>query len=137
AIEHYNPVNNRSQIIEQGTNKIILDAYNANPTSMALALDNFEVYQGDYKVAILGDMFEVGETALEEHQNIVNMLEQSNIDKAFVCGDTFAETHTQSVLAFKTYEELKRAVSKEKLRSALILIKGSRGMALERIVDEF
>lgn len=137
AIQNYNPVNNRSQIIEKGTNKIILDAYNANPTSMVLALENFEVYQDDCKIVILGDMFEVGETALEEHQNIVDLLEKSNIDKAFVCGATFAETHTKSVHVFKTYEALKNAIAKEKPRSALVLIKGSRGMALERIVDEF
>lgn len=136
GIEEYKPENNRSQIIEKEEYKIILDAYNANPTSMNLALQNFEKYKADYKVVFLGDMFEIGKTALKEHQAIVNQLEESTINKAFVCGKMFAQTQTEKVKAFKTYEALQTELKRQKLPTSFILIKGSRGMAMERILEE-
>lgn len=135
AIETYTPDDNRSQVLRQGSNDIILDAYNANPTSMQLALENFESYPGDKKVVILGDMFEVGETALAEHQHTVNTLEGMRLDQAYVCGENFAQTKTSSVSQFENFEALKDEVAKQNFHNAVILIKGSRGMALERLVN--
>lgn len=135
AIENYKPDNNRSQIIEKNTNKIILDAYNANPTSMCLAIQNFEKFPAPKRVAVLGDMFEIGKTALKEHQNIVDLLESSTIDQAFVCGEMFAQTKTQRVKAFKSFDELKDKIAQYTFNNTTFLIKGSRGMAMERLMD--
>lgn len=135
AIESYIPDNNRSQIINKGTNKIILDAYNANPTSMMLALENFETFSADKRIAILGDMFEIGENALLEHQVIVDFLEKHPIDKAYVCGEVFDQTKVKSVQKFKSFDMLMAVVSGINFQSSVILIKGSRGMAMERLID--
>lgn len=135
AVEAYIPDNNRSQLIEKGSNRILLDAYNANPTSMRLAIENFVQYPADHRVVMLGDMFEVGETALAEHQQIVNLLERSAIDRAFVCGETFAQTQTKKVLQYPSFEALQKAVRQAGIHSSLILIKGSRGMQMERLLN--
>lgn len=135
AIESYRPDNNRSQILKKGSTEIILDAYNANPTSMQLALENFERYQADNKVIILGDMFEVGKTSSEEHQHIVDFLEKSTFDKALVCGENFAMTKVRNVKQFETFEELKNEITSQDFKNTAILIKGSRGMALERVIN--
>lgn len=135
AIETYHPNNNRSQIIQKNTNQIILDAYNANPTSMKAALENLKVMDVKNKMTILGDMFEIGETSTEEHQKIVHLLEDFKFDKALVCGENFAQCQTTTVKAFKTFEELKNYVKKLELKNTTLLIKGSRGMKLERVLD--
>ncbi len=135
AIEAYKPDNNRSQIIEKKNHKILLDAYNANPTSMQLAIENFALYKADKKVVILGDMFEVGKTALAEHQHIVDLLEKESFDAVFVCGKMFAQTQTTKVKKYTTFEALKEAVSKTHIPQAMLLIKGSRGMAMERVLE--
>lgn len=136
AIEGYVPSNNRSQIIEGNANKIILDAYNANPTSMRAALLNFEKQEG-YKIVILGDMFELGEEAEVEHQNITDLANLLNIDEVFLVGENFNQSKISSekVSQFKSFEEFKLVVTNKKPKNALILIKGSRGMALERVLD--
>lgn len=138
AIEQYKPDNNRSQVIQQGTNRFILDAYNANPTSMKLAIGSFKSYTAEYRVAILGDMFEIGDRALAEHQKIVDLLEaESAIDVAFVCGETFAQTTVGNVRQFSTFQELKDTIATENFQNSFILIKGSRGMAMERVLKVF
>lgn len=135
GIEGYVPENNRSQVIDRNGNRILLDAYNANPTSMLLAIQNIEAFrEKNSKVAILGDMFEVGKTTLEEHQKIVDYLEASGIDQVFVCGPTFAKTETKKVRKFKDFEQLRKEVEKAEFPNSVILIKGSRGMAMERIL---
>lgn len=136
AIENYIPSNNRSQIIQKDSNKIILDAYNANPTSMRAALLNFEKQEG-YKIAILGDMFELGEDAKVEHQNITNLAVSLHIDKIYLVGENFYASNTSSekVQQFKTFGDFKNKANLKNVEDSIVLIKGSRGMALERTLD--
>jgi len=135
AIENYLPTNNRSQIIEHGTNKIILDAYNANPTSMQAALLNFEKQQGR-KIAILGDMFEVGQAVKIEHQSISDLAASLNIDQVILVGENFYRTKTNSknTTKYKNYTALEQDFNFSEIENSIFLIKGSRGMALERLL---
>ncbi len=135
AIETYTPNNNRSQIIHKNTNKIILDAYNANPTSMKAALDSFSQLETENKAVFIGDMFELGETSKEEHQNIIDYLEGLNIKHSFIIGENFKKTnHNNKTKSFSDFSSLSDSYSNE-LNNYTILIKGSRGMALERILE--
>jgi len=135
AIESYIPQNNRSQIIQKNGIQIILDAYNANPTSMKVALENFSNLSGGQKIAILGDMFELGEAASTEHQYIADLVNGLDVEKVFLVGENFNNTKT-SFKKFKDYDAIASYLSKEKLTTNCnILIKGSRGMALERLLE--
>ncbi|SFZ89332.1 UDP-N-acetylmuramoyl-tripeptide--D-alanyl-D-alanine ligase [Flaviramulus basaltis] len=136
AIEDYKPNNNRSQIIEKDTNKIILDAYNANPSSMTAALLNFEK-QAENKVAILGDMFELGQEAEKEHQSIVNLSSSLNINQIIFIGENFYKSKTQSekILKYNSFESFKNTFDVSEIKNSIFLIKGSRGMALERVIE--
>ncbi|OYX26380.1 MAG: UDP-N-acetylmuramoyl-tripeptide--D-alanyl-D-alanine ligase [Flavobacteriales bacterium 32-35-8] len=136
AIETYVPANNRSQIMQKGSNKIILDAYNANPTSMAAALNNFEKQTGN-KVAIIGDMFELGDESAQEHQNIVDLANLLNIDSIILLGENFYQTRIDSSKStkYKSFSDFKGAFKPASIKDATLLIKGSRGMAMERILD--
>nr|AOE12610.1 UDP-N-acetylmuramoylalanyl-D-glutamyl-2,6- diaminopimelate--D-alanyl-D-alanine ligase [uncultured bacterium] len=133
AIESYVPQNNRSQIIETANNKIILDAYNANPSSMKVALENFAAIKTDTKVVIMGDMFELGEESLNEHQAIVDLATSLKFDKIFLVGENFHQTATKNH-QFQSYNLLEAYIKKNPLEKQSILIKGSRGMRLERIL---
>lgn len=135
AIESYVPANNRSQILEQGGYKIILDAYNANPTSMAAALDNFNGIKAAHKIVFLGDMFELGNTAAIEHQEIADKACKMNFTTTFLVGENFAKAKTEAT-QLATFNDLKKYLKEHPLQpNSNILIKGSRGMALERILD--
>lgn len=136
AIESYIPENNRSQIVQKTSNKIILDAYNANPTSMRAALLNFEQQEG-YKTAILGDMFELGNEAEEEHQNIADLALSLNINDIIFVGDNFYESNIKSkkAIKYKSFLDLKKDFNTSEIKNTILLIKGSRGMALERILE--
>ena len=135
AIEAYIPQNNRSQIIEKNGKRIILDAYNANPTSMKLALENFNELSGNHKIAFLGDMFELGDTAKIEHQNIADLASGLNLEKACLIGENFNKTST-TLQKFRTYKDVATYLKNESLpKDCSILIKGSRGMALERLLE--
>lgn len=137
AIEAYIPANNRSQVIEKQGVKIILDAYNANPTSMAAALENLMGRPEPRKIAVLGDMFELGPTSPQEHQAVVDGLEQSNINQVILVGEHFHRTSTnKNFKKFRTVEALKEHFSSFLKTGGVILIKGSRGMALERLLEE-
>ena len=135
AIESYTPQNNRSQIIEQNGYHIILDAYNANPTSMKAALENFKSMDSFYKIAFLGDMFELGETAKSEHQNIADLVNEMGFDEIYLIGENFFTTDTV-LKKFRSFNEVSKYFKKNTLKEkGSLLIKGSRGMALERILD--
>ena len=137
AIEDYVPSNNRSQIITKESNEIILDAYNANPESMKVAIENLSQLTANNKVAILGDMYEVGERSLEEHQKLVEMLSSSNIQTACLIGDQFSKIaiRDKNIFQYKSIEDFRTNMDKKRLTQATILIKASRGMALERVLD--
>lgn len=137
AIENYVPDNNRSQIIERSGNKIILDAYNANPNSMEAAISNLEALQVDRKVAILGDMFELGDDAMMEHQKISDRLSALDLDAVYLIGNTFSDTRDDrsKLHRFKTFEEFADSFKETAFSDTTFLIKASRGMALERTLD--
>lgn len=137
AIEGYEPQNNRSQIIKKHGHRIILDAYNANPTSMIAALLNFQQAAGTAKVMILGDMFELGHTAANEHQAIVDFLAENNFGRAFLVGENFYRTKCSGshISSFPTFEAFKKHLQEQPLADSQLLIKGSRGMALERTLE--
>lgn len=137
AIEMYHPDNNRSQILHKGSNKIILDAYNANPSSMVVALQNFIQLKEINKVAILGDMFELGEESLFEHQQIVEKLQSEVNFNCFLIGKEFYDVKVshQYLFFFLTFDEFIEYFKVNPFQNSLLLIKGSRGMALERTLD--
>ena len=137
AIESYIPENNRSQLLTKGTNEIILDAYNANPSSMKVALENFIQLDKKSKVVVMGDMYELGEESHFEHKTIVDFLKQnSDFECHFVGNDFFVNTIQKNNFHFyKTFEDLTQYLFSAKLENKTILIKGSRGMALERTLE--
>ena len=135
AIQNYTPNNNRSQLLNIKDKKIILDAYNANPTSMQLAIESFIKLSGK-KILILGDMFELGLYTKEEHLKLIKQLEKINIKTYFV-GKEFYKLKKQSNMFsfFKTKKDVTTKISKNRIREKNILIKGSRGMKMETILD--
>jgi len=137
AIERYIPENNRSQILIKHTNKIILDAYNANPSSVIVALENFLQLQDENKVVILGDMYELGKDSLTEHKFIVDFLaENANFDCHFVGSDFFVNCfHKENLFFYKTFHDFSDQLSLLNFENNTILIKGSRGMSLERTLN--
>ncbi|MVX34483.1 UDP-N-acetylmuramoyl-tripeptide--D-alanyl-D-alanine ligase [Myroides sp. LoEW2-1] len=140
AIEEYTPNNNRSQWITIGTSQILLDAYNANPSSMEVAINNFKQLNSKQpKILILGDMFELGSDSLKEHNKIVEDLRNEGVTAYFI-GQNFYKcknSATDSLFFFENFDNFKEYSAKEKqlFENSLVLIKGSRGMALERILD--
>ncbi|MEE9363171.1 MAG: UDP-N-acetylmuramoyl-tripeptide--D-alanyl-D-alanine ligase [Cellulophaga sp.] len=133
ALQAYIPQNNRSQIIQKNGHHIILDAYNANPTSMTAALENFNTLKEEDKIIFLGDMFELGNTAAAEHQNIADLATKMNFHQIFLIGENFNIVNS-SAMKFDSYTSLEIYLKEHSLNKSNILIKGSRGMALERIV---
>lgn len=138
AIENYFPNNNRSQVVEHNGNKIIMDAYNANPSSMDAALNNFFQLRDSNKVAILGDMFELGEESHTEHQKIVEKLLREDKIVVYFVGSHFydCKTEKENIYFFRDYDSFAYYLKQHSLSpKQTILIKGSRGMALERILN--
>lgn len=137
AIESYTSGENRSQILEKNNYTIILDAYNANPSSMEVALKNFANMK-DQKAVILGDMFELGNSSKIEHENIANLATELNFNEIYLIGDIFSTIDLKDYLNLKTFRNKEQAInyfSKNPIQSKNILIKGSRGMQLEKIVE--
>ena len=137
GIEAYVPENNRSQIIQKNSNEILLDAYNANPSSMDVALENFKGIQNQHKLAILGDMFELGTTSAKEHLAVVNQAILTKDCSFYFVGSHFFEQkiHHPNLLFFETFQDLQIHLEKTTISNTSILIKGSRGMALERVLE--
>ncbi len=137
AIENYIPENNRSQLLHKNGNELILDAYNANPSSMQAAIANFTQLEGDNKIAILGDMFELGTESLEEHKRIVALLaKETKIRTYFIGKHFYAAKITSNIISF--FEDFNAFSSYFKNNipaNSQILIKGSRGMALEKTLE--
>ena len=134
AIAAYEPTNNRSQYKKTERNDLIIDAYNANPTSMKAALDNFASLPVHPKAVVLGDMLELGKTSDELHSVIVRQLQAEAFDKVYLCGQHFART-ADGFPSFTTTEELIAALRQDKLEGYHILIKGSHSMGLENVVE--
>ena len=134
AINNYTPQNNRSQLTETAQNKLVVDAYNANPTSMRAALKNFAEMDVPQKAVILGDMLELGNDSDAEHQGIVDLLVENGFDKVFLVGECFSKTNT-NYLTFSDATALLKTISQQNLQDYYILIKGSRGIKLEILVN--
>ena len=138
AIANYIPENNRSQIVHKNSNEIILDAYNANPSSMEVALKNFIQLDRSNKIVIIGDMFELGDESLKEHKTIVDFLSsQTSISQCFFVGQDFYKNKVDRINFefYQTFESFKADFILRKTENNLLLIKGSRGMALERVME--
>jgi len=137
AVSNYKPTNKRSQLIEREGKTIIMDAYNANPDSMQAAIRSLEVMQARRKVAILGDMYELGKDSPAEHRAVGTLLSQCSIDEVLLCGELMevAQESYPEALYFKTKAELESYLDKNRFDDATILLKASRGIALETILD--
>lgn len=134
ALAAYVPHNNRSQLTETVDNKLIVDAYNANPTSMMAALENFRLMDVSHKMVILGDMKELGETGLDEHQKIANYLDECKFDRVILVGEEFGKV----IPPFEHYKDvtlLMEALKKYKPKGYYILIKGSNSMKLSQLQE--
>ena len=136
AIENYVPSNNRSQLVKRGTNTFILDAYNANPTSMLNALENFNKIKGDKKIVVLGDMLELGEYSSEEHLRIVRHSKTMDLSKIVLVGKEFSKIDDNEVFAFEDVQSMKEWFDQQSFENTYVLVKGSRGIRLEKLLDE-
>lgn len=136
AIENYLPTNKRSEVLTLGSNKIICDYYNANPTSMQHALESFSKTDDIHKIVILGDMFELGEYAIQEHQRIADLATALNFDKIILVGENFAQVNTkQEVLKFKTALDTKEWYNSQNFDNSVILLKGSNSMKMGSVIN--
>ena len=133
GIENYNPQNNRSQLTVTQKNKLIVDAYNANPSSMSAAIQNFAQMEGEPKALIIGDMLELGEQSEEEHRNIIRLLQQKGFKNVLLVGPHFQKVN-DSYLSFQNVEELIKYLESSPLEGQNILLKGSRGIHLEKVL---
>ena len=134
AIENYVPGNSRSQVLVKGSNHIILDAYNANPSSMKAAIENIAKMQSAPKILMLGGMMELGEESLAEHQNIIDLIKKYTWKKVVLVGGDFEKTK-QSFLYFNNAAEAAEWSSKQNFENVYILIKGSRSIKMEKIAE--
>jgi len=134
SIENYTPSNSRSQLIEKESNKIILDAYNANPSSMKLAIENLAKLNADKKVLLLGAMAELGEESLNEHKAIVDVIKKYNWEKAVLVGGDFLKFDNPFV-SLNSSAEAREWLKNQQLNNTYILVKGSRSMQMEKVFD--
>ncbi|MCO6497685.1 MAG: UDP-N-acetylmuramoyl-tripeptide--D-alanyl-D-alanine ligase [Chitinophagaceae bacterium] len=134
AIEEYNPTNSRSQMIQKNTNTIILDAYNANPGSMKAAVENFAAMKGENKILFLGDMKELGQDSEREHAALVELLKHYPWKQVILTGPEFARIK-HPFLQFQNSTEARDWYRNNKVSNSLILVKGSRSMAMEKVIE--
>jgi UDP-N-acetylmuramoyl-tripeptide--D-alanyl-D-alanine ligase len=137
ALESYVPTNNRSQLTETEKNHLIVDAYNANPTSMKAAIDNFRLMEVSPKMAILGKMGELGDVSQEEHQKVVNMLADAGFDEVWLVGEEYKNCQLSIVNCqlFNDVEEVKAAIAEKQPQHRYILIKGSNSVKLFQLPE--
>ena len=135
AISNYYPTNSRSQILKTGRNSIILDAYNANPTSMQAAIENLSQIKAMHKMVILGDMLELGEESLAEHSAITKLVEEKGFEHTILVGPDFMEVAHSIYPCFRTSEEARDWLLTHKFENYTILVKGSRGIKMEKVID--
>ncbi|MBI4645803.1 MAG: UDP-N-acetylmuramoyl-tripeptide--D-alanyl-D-alanine ligase [Bacteroidia bacterium] len=135
AVSEYIPQNNRSQLIKTSENTIILDAYNANATSMPAAINSFKKITAYNKILIIGDMLELGKISYDEHRNILKLIEETGFTNVLLVGPAFSKIAKISAYkCFKDTDELCKELAKNKIRNSYILIKASRGIGLEKAV---
>ena len=134
AIENYTPSNSRSQMLNLGSNKIILDAYNANPTSTKAAIENFAKIQATEKIIMLGGMMELGEDSISEHETIINLIQKYQWSKVVLVGGDYKNIQ-QPYLFFNNSAEAKVWFEEQHFQDAHVLIKGSRSMQMEKIIS--
>lgn len=134
----YIPANNRSQLMEVGSNRIILDAYNANPHSMQAALENLAATRAELKIAVLGDMYELGEASETEHRTLLELARHLGINNVWLCGDLFGALAAEfpEFSFYPNLNSLKAARPMSSIDGAVMLIKGSRGMAMEHFLEK-
>ena len=135
AIERYIPTNNRSQLLKTKRNSILLDAYNANPMSVEKAIHNMLNIDHTHKILVLGDMFELGKDSKREHVNIINHCLSAGFSQVYLVGEAFTDANTTEYPSFSTIQELQTALIECPITDAFVLIKGSRGMKLEQVVQ--
>jgi UDP-N-acetylmuramoyl-tripeptide--D-alanyl-D-alanine ligase len=134
AIEHYSPSNSRSQWIKWGNNEVILDAYNANPSSMKVAVENFAQLPGSSKILMLGGMMELGDTSIAEHQALLHLIEQYHWEAVVLVGGDFAKL-THPFTYFADAQQAKEWLQSKNPQQSLILLKGSRSMQMEKVIQ--
>ena len=134
AIENYSPTNSRSQLLKWNNNDIILDAYNANPSSMQLAIENFAKLNAQNKIVCIGGMKELGNTSLAEHQALIHLLEKHKWEKVILVGGDF-ENCTHHFLYFPNALDAKAWLAQQQFNNRTILVKGSRGIRMEQVLE--
>ncbi|OSZ73625.1 UDP-N-acetylmuramoylalanyl-D-glutamate--2,6-diaminopimelate ligase [Chitinophagaceae bacterium IBVUCB2] len=135
SLENYSPSNSRSQLVEKGSNKIILDAYNANPSSMKLAIENFANIHAANKVLILGAMAELGEESENEHKSLVELIKKNNWTHVVLVGGDFLKTE-HPFISFANAMEAKQWLQQQRFENTHLLIKGSRSMKMEKVLED-
>jgi UDP-N-acetylmuramoyl-tripeptide--D-alanyl-D-alanine ligase len=135
GVQQYVPSNNRSQWIKTAHNTIFMDAYNANPSSMELALKNFAQVNASNKWVVMGDMFEMGNYAASEHQRMVDLCDELGFNQVVLVGEEFSKTKHAGYLAFIKTEDAKDYLLQQKIQNGMVFLKGSRGMKLETLLD--
>lgn len=134
AIQHYQPDNNRSQLLKTEKNTIVMDAYNANPSSMEQALNNFLALKQNGKAAILGEMLELGEYCKEEHLKLITLLGNAELNPLYLVGNSFTDIDTTGFTCFENVDQLCMWLEQHPVQGKNILIKGSRGNKLEKVL---
>ena len=134
AIENYKPSNSRSQLIEKGSNTIILDAYNANPGSMKAAIENFAAMKGNKKILLLGSMMELGADSIKEHSDIISLIDQNQWEAVVLVGKEFKSVN-HKYINFDDALQSRAWLKKKNFENVQMLIKGSRSMQMEKVLE--
>ena len=137
GIDTYQPKNNRSQIMQTATNTLICDYYNANPSSMFVAIENIGKLTANRKVLVLGDMFELGDESAAEHKAVIEKAFSTDVDERIFIGAEFSKQKSAGATFYATTQDAIAGLKANPIKNSTVLIKGSRGMALERLVDLF